>query len=204
MTAVYPVRDASELAQDRQRGLARWREDLEARLAHGENAAHDRQSQQDARRERAVLERTRSAVSECLARRMRALVTSDDGQPRAVVAHRSGWVRAKLVEEFAALGVRVVGDCEDGVEALALAVVEQPELLVLEDKLPWLTTLAVVGGAHDFAPHTAVAVQVEDAGEADAMLGAGAAAVFSRAVRPDQLCECCVDVLVSEALAHPA
>jgi len=204
MTAVYPVRDASALAQDRQRGLARWQEDVEARLTHGGDVAHDRQSQQDARRERAVLDRTRSAVSECLGRRMRAVEDAEDLHPRAVIAHRSGWVRARLAEEFEGLGVRVVGECEDGAEALALTVVEQPELLLLEDKLPWVTTLDVVIGARDFAPHTAVAVQIEDAGEADAMLGAGAAAVFSRAVRPPQLCECCVDVLVSEALARPA
>lgn len=204
MTAVYPVRDASALAEDRQRGLARWREDVDARLAACERAAHDRQSQQDARRERVVLEHTRAAVSACLARRLRTRDEASDTQPRAVVAHRSGWVRARLVEEFATLGVRVVGACDDGAEALALAVVEQPELLLLEDKLPWLATLAVVEGARDLAPHTAVAVQIEDAGEAESMLGAGAAAVFSRAVRPDQLCECCVDVLVSEALARPA
>ncbi len=205
MTAVLPLRDAAQLVRDRQEGLAAWRADVEAKLALEVPAGVDRAQQVDARRQHAALERVHTAVTECLGHRMRIVPGGDrDEHPRAVVAHRSDWLRARLAEEFADLGVDVVGEGEDGAEAVAMTVVEQPDLLLIEDRLPWLTGVEVVQAVREFAPRTAVAVQLEDAAGADALVAAGASAVFSRSVQPAQVCLACIDLLVAESLARPA
>lgn len=202
-TVPLPVRDVTELVRDQQQGLAAWQRDLEARLARDPEVEGDREAQMDARRRLAGLHRTRSAVLACQARRERGLPPTAES-PRAVVVHRSSWMRARLGQELDILGVEVVGQGEDGAVAVALTVVEQPDLLLIEDRLPWVTPLEVVEEVHRYAPHTVVAVQLEDSAGAPEMLEAGATAVFSRGVRPAELCECCADVLVAEVLQPSA
>jgi CheY-like chemotaxis protein len=202
-TVQVPVRDITELVRDQQQGFAAWQRDLEARLARDPEAESDREAQMDARRRLAGLHRTRSAVQACQARRERGLPATGE-HPRAVLVHRSTWMRARLAQEFDERGIQVVGEAEDGAVAVAMAVIEQPELLLLEDRLPWVTPIEVVEEVHRYAPHTVVAVQMEDSAEAPEMLEAGATAVFSRGVHPAQLCECCVDVLVAEVLERSA
>jgi hypothetical protein len=198
MTSVsLPARDPQQLGRDQQEGLAAWRRDIARRLVRDPETEPDREAQMDARRKIAGLRRTRSAVLACQARHARGLAPSCEG-PRAVVVHRNGWLRARLRQEFEQLGVSVIGEGEDGAVAVALAVVEQPELLLMEDRLPWVTPVEVVEEVHRFAPHTTVAVQMEDSAEAADLLAAGATAVFSRGVAPGELCACCVDVLAGE------
>lgn len=204
MTAVsLPVRDPADLARDQQRGFRAWQADFERRLARDPESEADREAQMDARRKLAGLHRTRSAVLACQTRHERGLQPFDD-RPRAVVVHRNDWMRSRLAREFEDLGVAVIGEGDDGAVAVALAVVEQPDLLLLEDRLPWVTPVEVVEDVHRFAPHTVIAVQMEDSGQAFEMLEAGASAVFSRSVRPSQLCECCLDALRAETVARSA
>ena len=197
------ARDPAGLAQDQEQGLAAWRRDIARRLARDPEAEPDREAQMDARRRLAGLHRTRSAVLACQARRDRGLTPVGDS-PRAVVVHRSGWLRGRLAQELGEKGVTVVGEGEDGAVAVAMALVEQPDLLLLEDRLPWVTPIEVVDEVHRYAPHTVVAVQLEDGAEAAEMLAAGATAVFGRGVRPSELCERCVDLIVTEALEPSA
>jgi len=190
---------AADIIRDQQQGLAAWRQDLTRRMSRDPQAEPDREGQMDARRKLAALRRTSSALlagQGCLAVSPR--------RPRAVVAHRNRWLRARLAEEFEPLGISVIGEGEDGAVAVAIAVAEQPELLVLEDRLPWVTPLEVVEQMRRFASHTAVVVQLEDSAEAADLLAAGATAVFSRGLRPVELCACCADVLVAGALERTA
>jgi CheY-like chemotaxis protein len=202
-TVQLPARDVTELVRDQQQGLAAWQRDLELRLGRDPETEIDREAQMDARRRLAGLHRIRSAVLACQARRDRGLPASAK-HPRAVVVHRSSWMRARIAEQFASIGIQVVGEGDDGAVAVAMAVVEQPELLLLEDRLPWVMPVEVVEEVHRYAPHTVVAVQMEDSGEAAQMLEAGATAVFSRSIRPAELCECCADVLAAEVLERSA
>jgi DNA-binding NarL/FixJ family response regulator len=108
-------------------------------------------------------------------------------------------MRNRIQKELGELGIQVVGEAEDGALAVALAVLEQPELLVIEDRLPWVTPLEVVSEVHRFAPRTVVAVQLDDTSEAASLLDAGAAAVVGRSTRPGEFCECCVAALRTTA-----
>ena len=195
MTALpLPVRDVTELVKDQQQGLAAWRRDLARRLERDPETEPDREAQMDARRRLAGLHRIRSAVAACEESRSNGLVASED-RLRAVIVHRSTWLRARLAEELQRLGIQVVGEGEDGAVAVAMALVDQPELLILEDRLPWVTPLEVVEEVHKYAPNTVVVVQIEDSVEAEEMVAAGATAVFSRTVHPDELSAACADLV---------
>ena len=193
-----PLRDAAALVRDQQQGLAAWRRETSLRLALDPEHEHDREAQMDARRHLAGLQRTRAAVMACQAERERKIAASGEA-PRAVVVHRDEWMRARIAAELAERGIEVVGEGDDGAVAVAMVVVEQPDLLVIEDRLPWVTPLEVVAEVHRFAPHTAVAVQVDESSEAADLLDAGAAAVVGRSSRPAELGECCVVALQASA-----
>jgi hypothetical protein len=193
-----PLRDAAELVRDQQEGLAAWHRETTRRLALDPETEIDREAQMDARRHLAGLQRTRSAVMAMQSRRDRGLAATGD-EPRAVVVHRDEWMRKRITAELAQLGVQVIGEGEDGAIAVAMAVVEQPELLVIEDRLPWVTPLEVVSEVHRFAPRTVVAVQLEDTSDAAGLLDAGAAAVVGRMTHPAELCGCCLDALRASA-----
>jgi CheY-like chemotaxis protein len=189
------ARDAGQLVHDQEQGLERWRGDIERRLERDPEQEHDREAQMDARRELAGLHRTRAAV-QALHERSR-LATGSSGRPHAVVAHRSEWLRARLVKELQEQGAEVVGQVEDGAEAVAYAVVEQPDLMILEDRLPWVMPLEVVRETRDYAPRTFVAVLVEAGGESEQLSAAGAGAVLGRTVKPNEVVSTCL-----QALAH--
>ena len=203
MTVTIPAREPQTLLREQQLGVRAWQADLALRLERDPSTAGDREAQMDARRTIAGLQRARSASKALLARRARGLEPDVHG-PRAVVVHRNEWLRARLADELEARGVHVVGAGADGAAALAMAVVEQPDLLLVEDRLPWVSPLDVVADVSHFAPHTVVAVLAEDTAETAELVAVGAAAVFSRAVHPEDVSESCMDLLVTGALGLPA
>lgn len=115
-------------------------------------------------------------------------------RPRAVLAHRNPWLRDTVAERLRDSGVEVVGLFDDGADCAGTLVVEQPDLLLIEDRLPTLTGVEVVHRARQFAPRTVVGAQALDAGSVAALFDAGAQAVFTRRVAPvemvDQLLSC--------------
>jgi len=108
---------------------------------------------------------------------------------RAVLAHRNGWLRDAVAKRLTAEGVEVVGMFEDGADAAGTLVVEQPDLLLVEDRLPTLTGVEVVRRARDFSPQTVVGAQVLDSAGVQALVDAGAQAVFTRRVPPAEIAD---------------
>lgn len=115
---------------------------------------------------------------------------------RAVLAHRNAWLRDTVAEQLEARGVQVVGVFEDGADAAGTVVVEQPDLVLVEDRLPTLSGLEVVRRVRTFAPATVIGVQCLDGDGIRSFVEAGAQAVFARRVPPleiaDQLVHCLV------------
>ena len=113
---------------------------------------------------------------------------------RALLVHRNAWLCGKVTDRLQERGVDVIGQFEDGADATGALIVEQPELVLVEDRLPTLSGLEVLHRAARFAPRTIVGAQMLDTEELDAYLAAGAAAVFTRRIPPveiaDQLIEC--------------
>ena len=128
-----------------------------------------------------------------------------EGRPRvrAVLAHRNGWLRDKVAARLEEHGVAAVGVLEDGADAAGTLVVEQPDLLLLEDRLPTLSGIQVVRRAREFAPLTVVGVQVLDSGEIPTLVNAGAQAVFTRRIPPVDIADQLVGCLTGERTSQP-
>lgn len=109
--------------------------------------------------------------------------------PRAVVAHRQPWFRGKLEEALRGLGVSVVACVEDGILASAAIVVDQPDLVFVEDRLPGLSGAQVLDRARTFAPAALAAAQTEAQQAMSDLTAAGAQAVFTRRVPPADVAE---------------
>jgi CheY-like chemotaxis protein len=186
----YGTRSALELLQDQLDGVAAWQIAARAR-EQAENARREnREVRTEARRRLEALRRTNEAL---LARSDAAVMESvnilSTATPRAVVVHRQDWMREKLSIGLTEQGLTVVAQAQDGADALGISIAEQPDLLVVEDRLPSVRTVEILRTLKLFAPRTVIAAQVEhDSGVGD-MLEAGAAAVFHRRVPPAVLCD---------------
>ena len=122
---------------------------------------------------------------------------------RAVLAHRNGWLRTKVAARLEEHGVTVVGVFDDGADAAGTLVAEQPDLLLVEDRLPTLSGIQVVRRAREFAPQTVVGVQVLDSGEIPVLVSAGAQAVFTRRIPPVDIADQLVGCLSGDGPARP-
>ncbi len=103
---------------------------------------------------------------------------------RAVLVHRNAWLRDRVATGLKAAGVSVVEEFEDGADAAGTIVVEQPDLVLVEDRLPTLPGLEVIRRVRRFAPGTLVAAHVLDSVGVGSALDAGAQAVFTRRTSP--------------------
>jgi DNA-binding response OmpR family regulator len=73
---------------------------------------------------------------------------------------------------------------EDGAAGLGSVVAEQPDLVVVEQQLPWKDGLEVVREVRRFAPAALVAVHLDQPQAEQQAREAGAHAVFARSTRP--------------------
>lgn len=108
-------------------------------------------------------------------------------QPRAVLVHRREWVRLKVEQELARHGIAVVGHLDNGADAVGLAIVEQPDLMLVEDALPMVSGTEVIRAMRVFCSRTLVAAHVESDSGVAAALHAGAATAFPRLVPPEHI-----------------
>ena len=108
---------------------------------------------------------------------------------RAVLAHRNAWLRNSVAERLVDLGVDVVGVFDDGADAAGTVVVEQPDLVLIEDRLPTLSGLELVQRIRSFSPSTVIGVQCLDEGGVPVFVRAGAEPVFTRRVPPADIAE---------------
>jgi CheY-like chemotaxis protein len=122
-------------------------------------------------------------------------VLSGRARTRAVLAHRNAWLRDTVAKRLESRGIAVVGAFEDGAEAAGTIVVEQPDLVLVEDRLPTLSGVEVVRRVRTFAPDAVVGAQCMDAAGVQALVEAGAAAVFTRRIPPAEIADGLLDCL---------
>ena len=125
----------------------------------------------------AMIERTEQQIRDT-ARLLRR------SHPRAVIVHRNDWFKDKLTAGLTAGGVDVVERLENGADAIGVVVAEQPDLVLVEDKLPMIMGDEVIRQVLRFAPNTIAAAQVGNDWEIEALLEAGARTAFARRVPP--------------------
>src|SRR5689334_9612201 len=177
----------AEVLADQLRGIAAWnaaRRTIER--SDQEAAAGSREMRLDLDRRMEVVRRQHEALvrrtEEQLAASARVLRAT--APPRALVVHRNEWFKDKLIDCLMDAGVDVVGRLENGADAVGVAVAEQPDLLVVEDKLPMISGEEVVRQVRRFCPSTMSVVQVSYDDAVASALEAGAHSAFTRRVPP--------------------
>ena len=156
-----------------------------------------REARLDEARRRDVADREREALHGWADVMQREEFSGKGATPRAVLAHRNEWLREKLCETLRDRGVDVVASTDDGAEAAAAIVMEQPDLVFIEDLLPSLSGLELTRRTHLYAPDALVGVHALGPDRMSQLLEAGARAAFSRRIPPAQIARELVDCLHS-------
>lgn len=129
-----------------------------------------------------VLRREHSAIVEhCDAHLRWSCDAVWQGRAHAVVVHRHTWAGERLASALERRGVHVVAVLDNGADAVGAVVVEQPELVVLSEVLPMVSSLEVVREVRALAPETMAAVLVEHGSSARELAEAGAALTLPQA-----------------------
>jgi hypothetical protein len=157
---------------------------IHAQVANSREARMDAQRRLQAlrRAQQALIARTESAIEDT----MRLL---REPRPRAVLVHRNAWLREKVAARLAELDVSVLAEADDGADGLGIAIVEQPDIVLIEDRLPSVPAVELVAAVREFVAGAVVAAQVEHEEDKASLLEAGASAVFSRRVPPAELAD---------------
>ena len=108
-------------------------------------------------------------------------------RPRAVLVHRHPWVLTRVANELASQQVDVVASLDDGTDAMAAVLLEQPDVLFVEALLPGVTGLDLTRQVRALLPHLPIAVQVGQGHPHDQAHRAGADRVFSRSTAPEDV-----------------
>jgi CheY-like chemotaxis protein len=114
---------------------------------------------------------------------------------RAVIAHRQEWFIRQLTDGLLEHGITVVAATNNGAEALGVVVAEQPDVLLVEDRLTMLSGAELVAEAALFAPYTIVAAQVRDNDGVGRLLNAGARTAFVRQVAPADIADALAEMV---------
>jgi CheY-like chemotaxis protein len=147
-----------------------------------------REARLDEARRRDVAERERDALHAWAAAGLHTTSALGRGAvPRAVIAHRNEWLRDKIGAALRQHEVDVVALVEDGAEASAAVVLEQPDLVFVEDLLPTLSGLEVISRVRLFAPNALIGAHALGPSGMSPLLDAGAQATFSRRIPPAEI-----------------
>lgn len=183
-SAREPLQEVGDRVERQIRAMAAFQRHAEVMQRLEAQEVASREMRRDARHRLEALRRTQ----QMLVRRTESLV--DESQellrqrpPLALVVHRNEWMRQKVAQGLRDRGIEVLPLCEDGADGLGMAIADQPDLVVLEDRLSSLSGLELVGGLLEYCD-ALVAAQVAHDDEVGPMLEAGASAVFTRRVPP--------------------
>jgi CheY-like chemotaxis protein len=170
------------------------------RRAEDQLVAASREGRMDQQRRRDVLATQLAAV------RARAELALVDGvhlatrtvPVRIVVAHRNAWFLDRLRDALADRGIEVVCSTGNGAEAVGMVVAEQPDLVLVEDKVAMIGGEEVVREVRRWAPAAGVAAQVDYDDRVAPLLEAGAELAFTRRVPPVEVAAGLLELLDPE------
>jgi DNA-binding NarL/FixJ family response regulator len=128
------------------------------------------------------------------------------GAPRCLIADDHPALTTAVAQYVAAIGFSIVGPAGDGRGALILAAEEQPELALLDFRMPRLAGLELIAALRAASPHTRICVYTGDGDErlADDVLAAGAAALVLKESPLDGLGRALAAVLAGGTYVDPA
>lgn len=148
-----------------------------------------REERLDLARRLDVIARQRRAIVDWTERQLRASgdLMRSVATSRAVIAHRHAWLASRVTSALQERGITVVAELDNGADALGIVVAEQPDLLLVEDKLPMVTGLDLCRAVTTWSPRTLTAVQVAEDWQVGQFLDAGATTVFTRRIPPTDI-----------------
>ena len=149
-------------------------------------AGRSREMRMDADRTLEVIRREHQAIiarTEVQLRESAALLRATSGR-RVVLAHRNAWFVGKVSELLRDNGFAIVAAVDNGADAVGTAVAEQPDLLLVEDRLAMVPGEHVVREVRRYCSDALIAAQVDYGDRVGALLEAGASAVFTRQIPP--------------------
>lgn len=182
-------RPETDLVRDQLDAIEAWnvaRRAIEMAEESAAARARSREMRLDLARRMDVVRRQHQAMIQRTEEQLResAHLLRTGAPARAIVVHRNDWFKDKLIDGLRRGGVDVVARLENGADAVGVAVAEQPDLLLVEDKLPMLSGVDVIRQVLRYAPRTIAGAQVcVDDGIAE-LLDAGARTAFTRRVPP--------------------
>lgn len=184
-----PRGDVQRLA-DQLAALDRWHDRRRRTEEVVELRGLNREFRLDLERRQMVRERQHQALLERAAAQLeKSEKLLEVRRPRAVLVHRNDWLRGKVAEGLTRNGVDVVAQLSDGADAVGVAVVEQPDLLLVEDALPTMNGVEVLRAVQEFSAQTRLAVHAGTETRLDGLLEAGAAKAFGRRTPPATIAE---------------
>ncbi len=166
----------------RESAVLDWRVARAAEVQSVDPKTLTREQRMDLDRRAQVLDRVDEVVTSRLIRDVP--VTTG---PRVVLAHRQEWFVTKLRVALEGRGVVVLDTVSDGADAVGTAIVEQPDLVLIEPVLARMSGIEVLRDLQTFVPATRCVAQVAHEGGVRALLDAGAVAVWPRKVTPAQM-----------------
>lgn len=192
-----PQRDPVELVARQLRAIEMFTKARAAAELAQQAKGRAREARMDAERRLDVLRREHQAiVAQTHAQlTMSTSLLTTSVQPRIVVAHRNEWFVSKLSAVLAEHGVRVAAQVDNGAEAVGAALSEQPDLVLVEDKLAMLPGEEVVREIRSYCPDSVVAVHADYNDRVGVLLEAGARAVYTRQVPPADVAMALLDLV---------
>ena len=187
------MRSSSQVLEERRAALQAFTRARSAPIEVGPGHGAAREARMEQERREAVRRREQEAL-DARAAVAALLPEAAAAKPRAVVVHRAAWTREALCRELVRAGVDVVEMHEDGAAGLGAVVAEQPDLVVVQEQLPWKDGLEVVREVRRFAPSARVAVHLDRPLAEHGAREAGAHAVFPRSTRPADMVPALVDL----------
>jgi CheY-like chemotaxis protein len=182
-------RPVVEVIEDQLRGIDAWNRVRRAR-EQAEQAAqaaqHSREMRMDLARRMDVIRHQQAALVARTEEQLQASgsLLRERGPARAIVVHRNEWFTERVVGELRRAGLDVVARLENGADAVGVAIAEQPDLMLVEDKLPMISGEDVIREVLRYAPFTIIGAQVSADDGLGAVLEAGAHTAFTRRVPP--------------------
>ena len=162
---------------------AQWA--AEAREAAGPPAGRSREMRLDLARRTDVLRRQQAAMVQRTDEKMRdSALLHRPAPPRAVLVHRDPRFVDRVAQALQDSGVDVVLRLDNGADAVGAVVAEQPDLLLVEDKLPMVGGAEVLRQVLPFCPCTIAAGHAWSDSSVVELLEAGARSAYTRRVGP--------------------
>ena len=115
-----------------------------------------------------------ACTHEAIRRRCRSALNADLASlqtpgPTAVIAHRHAWFLDKLSPLLSERGIHVLVTTDNGAEALGAVIADQPDLVLVSDRIAMICGRAFLAEARRFAPTARLAAQAADPPEAAAL-----------------------------------